>query len=123
MPVKHPRRFASVILASTLAVLLVGSGSAFAAGADAKPIPGGLQFGEDFIHVFAPGPVDLGLMGENVEPNTITDFTGFSALAYVVGTATDADGNTYTMVNDIRVFSGTYVSEDGSVLHGTFAFI
>jgi len=120
---RRPHRFASAILASTLALLVVGSGSASAAGTDAKPIPGGLEIGDEFIHVFAPGPVDLGLMGENVEPNTITDFTGFSALAYVIGTATDADGNTYTMANDIRVFSGTYVSEDGSVLHGTFAFI
>jgi hypothetical protein len=58
-----------------------------------------------------------------VEPSTITDFDGFSAMAYIVGTATDADGNTYTMINDIRVYQGTYVSEDGSVLSGTFAFI
>ena len=44
-------------------------------------------------------------------------------MAYIVGTATDADGNTYNMVNDMRVYRGTYVSEDGSILHGTFGFI
>lgn len=111
------------VLVSAIAAILLLPGAAVAAGSDAKPIPGGLQVGDDFIHVFAPGPVELGLMGENVEPGTITDFDGFSALAYIAGTATDADGNTYSMVNDIRVFRGTYVSEDGSVLTGTFAFI
>jgi hypothetical protein len=104
------------------AVLLLLPGAARAAGSDPKPIPGGINI-PPLIHVFAPGPVDLGFMGEDVEPGTITDFTGFSAIAYIAGTATDADGNSYTMVNDIRVYQGTYVSEDGSVLHGTFAFI
>jgi hypothetical protein len=115
--------FLIAVLVSAIATILLLPGAAVAAGSDAKPIPGGLQVGDDFIHVFAPGPVELGLMGENVEPNTITDFDGFSALAYIAGTATDADGNTYSMVNDIRVFQGTYVSTDGSVLTGTFAFI
>jgi hypothetical protein len=98
---------------------------AAAAGSDPKPIPGGfVPFpGGPFIHVFAPGPVEAGFMGLDVEPNTITDFKGFSALAYPIGTATDADGNSYVMFNDMRVFSGTYVSMDGSVLRGTFAFI
>jgi hypothetical protein len=119
---RRPHKFASAILASVLA-MMVGSGSASAGDSDAKPIPGGIQVGDDFIHVFAPGPVELGFMGENVEPGTITDFNGFSAIAYVAGTATDADGNSYTMFNDIRVYRGTYVSEDGTVLTGTFAFI
>ena len=111
-----------VALGVTMSLLLQG-GTAVAVGTQAKPIPGGLQIGEQFIHVFVPGPVELGFMGLDVEPNTITDFHGFSALAYIAGTATDADGNTYTMVNDIRLFRGTYVSDDGSVLSGTFAFI
>jgi hypothetical protein len=59
----------------------------------------------------------------NVEPSTITNFDGFSALAYVGGTATDADGNSYVMQTDMRVFRGTYVAEDGSIQHATFAFI
>ena len=108
----------------SVVILLPGS-PARAAGSDPKPIPGGfVPFpGAPFIHVFAPGPADLGLMGEDIEPNTITNFQGFSALAYIAGTATDADGNSYNMQTDMRVFSGTYVSGDGSVLHGTFAFI
>jgi hypothetical protein len=113
------------VLVSALGAVLAMPGSAVAVDTDPVPIPGGfIPFpGAPFIHVFAPGPVDLGLMGEDVEPNTITNFQGFSALAYIAGTATDADGNTYTMLNDMRVFQGTYVSEDGSVLRGTFAFI
>jgi hypothetical protein len=114
-----------VALASALGMVLSLPGSAVATDTSPVPIPGGfVPFpGAPFIHVFAPGPVDLGLMGEDVEPNTITNFQGFSALAYIAGTATDADGNTFNMQTDMRVFQGTYVSQDGSVLHGTFAFI
>ena len=121
------RRPASIVLAalvSTLGMVLFLPGSATAVDTAPVPIPGGIQIPEGpLIHLFAPGPLDQGLMGEDIEPNTITNFQGFSALAYVIGTATDADGNPYVMVNDMRVFSGTYVSADGSVLHGTFAFI
>ena len=114
----------SLLVAVAIAMSLLLPGTATAAGSDPKPIPGGIQIPEGpLIHVFAPGPVDLGFQGENVEPSTITDFNGFSAIAYIAGTATDADGNSYTMVNDMRVYRGTYVSEDGSVLQGTFAFI
>ena len=113
------------VLVPALGVVLLLPGVAVAVDPAPVPIPGGfVPFpGAPFIHVFAPGPADLGFMGEDVEPNTITNFRGFSALAYIAGTATDADGNTYTMLNDMRVFQGTYVSADGSVLHGTFAFI
>ena len=112
----------SFLVAVAVAMSMLLPGTASAAGSDPKPIPGGIDI-PPLIHVFAPGPVDLGFQGENVEPNTITDFSGFSAMAYIAGTATDADGNSYTMVNDMRVYRGTYVSEDGSVLQGTFAFI
>ena len=109
-------------LAAAMAMLLPGT--ATAVDTQPQPIPGGIQIPDGpLIHVFAPGPVDLGFMGEDIEPNTITDFTGFSAMAYIAGTATDADGNSYTMVNDMRVYRGTYVSADGSVLTGTFGFI
>jgi hypothetical protein len=125
MPMRRRESFVLAALVSALGVVLLLPGSAIAVDTAPVPIPGGfVPFpGAPFIHVFAPGPVDLGLMGENVEPNTITNFQGFSALAYLIGTATDADGNSYTMATDMRVFSGTYVSADGSVLHGTFAFI
>ena len=61
-----------------------------------KPIPGGLQIpGGPFIHVFLPGPSSVTLpfsgsqlMGLNVEPSTITDFSGTTAVAMLVGSAT-----------------------------------
>ncbi len=122
---RHRRSLVLATLASALGVVLLLPSSAMAIDTAPVPIPGGfVPFpGAPFIHVFAPGPADLGLMGKDIEPNTITNFQGFSALAYIAGTATDADGNSYNMQTDMRVFSGTYVSGDGSVLHGTFAFI
>ena len=95
-------RFAPVVASVATVVLSAGlvlsASPAVAAGSDPKPIPGGfVPFpGAPFIHVFAPGPADLGFMGEDVEPNTITNFRGFSALAYIAGTATDADGRLQT---------------------------
>jgi hypothetical protein len=63
-------------------------------------------------------------MGLDIEPNTITNFDGFTAMAYLNGTAVDADGNTLAIgLSDMRVFQGTYRSADGSTHHGTFAFI
>ena len=61
-----------------------------------KPIPGGIDLGSDFspsfIHIFVPGPEEItlpftgfALQGLNVEPSTITDFKGVTALAYHVG--------------------------------------
>jgi len=119
------RRFGlPLVVGLAVAMALLLPGTATAVGSDPKPIPGGIQIPDGpLIHVFAPGPVDLGFQGENVEPNTITDFSGFSAMAYIEGTARDADGNSYTMVNVMRMYRGTYVSEDRSVLTGTFAFI
>jgi hypothetical protein len=60
------------------------------------------------------------LQGLNVEPSTITDFRGVTALAYHVGTATGSDGLTYNLETDVRVFAGEYVAEDGSRHEGTF---
>lgn len=109
-------------LVTTIALLLPGT--ATAVGNQPQPIPGGIQVPDGpFIHVFLPGPVDLGLQGGDIEPSSITDFNGFTSLAYINGTATDADGNSFTLATDIRVFQGTYVSEGGSVLFGTFALI
>src|SRR5438093_7967774 len=112
-------------LATAVALLLPGaSASATPGPRDAKPLPGGIQIpGGPLIHLFAPGPEDLGFMGLDVEPGTITDVRGFSALAYPAGTATDGAGNTYIMFNDFRVFRGKYIGTDGKVHHGTFAFI
>ena len=73
---------------------------------DTVPIPGGFAPG---VHIFAPGPVDLGFQGFDVELNGITNFRGFSALGYLAGTATDSNGNNYLVNTDMRVFQGEYV--------------
>ena len=62
------------------------------------------------------------LQGFDVEPSTITDFNGASALAYHVGTARASDGTTYNLETDIRAFEGDYVV-DGDAHHGAFALI
>jgi uncharacterized protein YdeI (BOF family) len=117
-------RLLAIMAMAVVAVVFVTANPALATHTNPRPIPGGLT-GPDgqVIHVFAPGPKSLGFQGKDAEPNTITDFRGFSALAYVVGTATDAEGNTYSMFNDMRVFQGSYVGQDGNVYFGTFAFI
>ena len=96
-----------------------------------KPIPGGLQF-PDFplIHVFAPGPADVTLpytgatlQGLDVEPSVITDYNGFTALAFHVGSAVGSDGKRYNLETDMRAIEGTYVAANGSSKRGTFGFI
>jgi hypothetical protein len=93
-----------------------------------KPIPGGLDI-PPVIHGFVPGPETLTLpfskltlMGLNVEPSTVTDFQGVTALAYIVGRAIGSDGVRYDLESDVRVFEGQYVGEDGTRREGTFAF-
>jgi hypothetical protein len=102
-----------------------------------KPIPGGVDLSElrleppyDFIHEFLPGPegmvlpfTQVQLEGLNVEPSTITDFKGATALAYHVGKAKGSDGKTYNLETDIWVMEGRYVSVGGTRRHGTFAEI
>ena len=102
-----------------------------------KPIPGGVDlsgFGlvppYDFIHEFLPGPKGVvlpftkaELQGLNVEPSTITDFKGATALAYHVGKAKGSDGKTYNLETDFRVMEGRYVSVEGTKREGTFAEI
>ena len=102
-----------------------------------KPIPGGTDLSGlglkppyDFIHEFLPGPKDVvlpftgvQLEGLNVEPSTITDFKGATALAYHVGKAKGSDGKTYNLETDFRVMKGRYVSVEGTRRQGTFAEI
>jgi hypothetical protein len=102
-----------------------------------KPIPGGVDLSGlglkppyDFIHEFLPGPkgvvlpfTGVQLEGLNVEPSTITDFKGATALAYHVGKAKGSDGKTYNLETDFRVMEGRYVSVEGTRRHGTFAEI
>jgi hypothetical protein len=95
------------------------------------PIPGGVQIpGGPLLHVFLPGPPEVTLpftgaqlMGLDVEPSLITDYRGFTALAYLAGSATGSDGNQYNLEADMRAMEGTYVATDGSRQHGLFAFI
>lgn len=99
-----------------------------------KPIPGGTDVGlappYDFIHIFAPGPVGIVLPftgvvleGLNVEPSSITDFRGTTALAFHSGEARGSDGHTYNLETDIRVMDGEYVAVDGTTRHGSFALL
>jgi hypothetical protein len=102
-----------------------------------KPIPGELDLSElgveppyDFIHQFSPGPkgvvlpfTKVPLAGLNVEPSTITDFDGATALAYHAGKAKGSDGKTYNLETDIRIMEGRYVSVEGRRRQGTFAEI
>jgi hypothetical protein len=95
-----------------------------------SPIPGGIELAPGFvIHVFAPGDpgvtlpfTGITLQGVDVEPSTITDFRGSSAVAYHVGTARASDGKTYNVETDIRAFEGEYIVND-HVRRGSFALV
>jgi hypothetical protein len=99
-----------------------------------EPIPGGLPIGlpppYDLIHIFLPGPPSvtlpfsgLQLQGLDVEPTTITDFKGKTAMAFLAGTAKGSDGHEYGLEVDLRVSEGRYVTADGSLERGAFAMI
>jgi hypothetical protein len=96
-----------------------------------KPIPGGIQIPNGpQIHVWQPGDPSVTLpfthstlMGFDFDPDTITDFRGFSALAYHAGTATGSDGATFNLETDLRAFKGTYVAPDGTRRFGNFVLI
>ncbi len=90
--------------------------------ADPVPIPGGMDV-PPLIHIFAPGPTGLGFQGLDVEPNGITNFNGFAALAYLSRTATDSKGNKYNLSSDMCLYRGEYISSDGTHHRGTFVFI
>jgi hypothetical protein len=95
-----------------------------------NPIPGGIELGPGVvIHVFAPGDPSVTLpftgvvlQGFDVEPSTITDFNGSSAVAFHVGSARASDGRTYNLETDIRAFEGEYVV-GGVARHASFAMI
>jgi hypothetical protein len=95
-----------------------------------NPIPGGLEVAPGVVlHVFAPGDPSITLPfsgfqlgGFDVEPGTITDFEGSSAVAFHVGTARGHDGTTFNLETDMRAFQGTYVV-DGVEHQGSFALV
>jgi len=96
-----------------------------------SPIPGMLAPPPFDYHVFGPGPSSITLplsggrlAGLDVDPSVITDFRGFTALAYPVGKALGSDGKRYDHEGDIRLFSGNYKPADGNrERHGTFALV
>ena len=82
------------------------------------------------FHIQAPGPPTLKLpfsgaipQGLNFDPSAITDFKGFSALAYPAGAARGSDGITYNLEGDMRFFTGKYKPAIGQVREGTFCFV
>jgi len=124
------RRWAALLVSVATGIgLVLTPGLAAATTDDPVPIPGGIETGlpppnGPVIHVFAPGPTEFGFMGLDIEPNTITNFDGFAAMAYLNGTAVDAGGKTLAIgLSDMRVFQGSYRTADGSLAHGTFVFI
>ena len=96
-----------------------------------NPIPGGVTPPNHAqIHVWPAGdpavtlPFSHGtLKGFDADPSTITDFRGFSALAYHAGTATGSDGSTYNLESHMTVLRGRYIASDGTLRFGTFSFI
>ena len=62
------------------------------------------------------------LGGFDVEPGTIVDFDGSSAVAYHVGSVRGSDGVTYDLETDVRAFDGEY-AVDGVVYEGSFALV
>lgn len=96
-----------------------------------KPIPGGVTLPNGTpVHVWPAGDPAVrlpfthsALRGLDVDPSTITDFSGFSGLAYHVGTATGSDGATYNLESHMTVHQGSYVASDGTRRFGTFSFI
>ena len=110
----YARRTMRAVLTIALALAVASTAGAFD-GVMPVPIPGG-------SHVFAPGPPFLGLQGIQVDPSSISDFDGTSAIAYLRGRATGGDGQRFVMLNDMRIMKGTYLAADGSQHFGTFAF-
>jgi hypothetical protein len=91
-----------------------------------EPIAGGPAPG---IHIFLPGPTNitlpfsgLTLQGLDVEPNTITNFRGTAAVAYIIGEALGSDGTTYGLEADVRAYEGVYVAA-GARHEGAFVFV
>src|SRR5207253_10985577 len=131
---RQPRRGdAMKRLLALIATTAVGVGIAFSPAVatattdEPVPITGGIETGlpppnGPIIHVLAPGPTEYGFMGAAVVPNTITNFNGFSALAYLNGTATHAEGNTYAIgLSDLRLFHASYRTAARSPRRGTFS--
>ena len=138
-PTISRRRFVQIAATAAAGATLAGPARTAAWGSETdrqavvppKPIPGGVTLPTGTqIHVWPAGdpavrlPFTHGtLRGFDVDPSTITDFRGFSALAYHAGTATGSDGATYNLETHMTVHQGNYVATDGTRRFGTFSFI
>jgi len=95
-----------------------------------NPIPGGIELAPGIlIHVWGPGDpsvtlpfTGITLQGLDVEPATMTNFSGSTAVAFHVGSVRASDGRTYNLETDIRAFDGRYMV-DGTVHRGSFALV
>jgi hypothetical protein len=136
------RKFVAGAAGTLASACLIGSLDGGSAAASARsgrrrgvapapnPIPGGLEIAPGaVIHIFGPGDPSITLpftgftlAGFDVEPGTITDFQGSSAVAFHVGSAQGSDGRTYNLETDMRAYEGEYVV-DGVVHHGSFALV
>jgi hypothetical protein len=91
----------------------------------ANPVP--IPIGSFGFHVNAPG--FPGLDPVDADPSTITDFRGFTGLAYISGKVSRTDRRTHAKVelpflfSDMRLMDGEYRGFDGRVRRGTFGFI
>jgi hypothetical protein len=91
----------------------------------ANPVP--IPIGSFGFHVNAPGFPDLDPV--DADPSTITDFRGFTGLAYISGMVSRTDRQTHAKVelpflfSDMRFMEGEYRGFDGRVRRGTFGFI
>ena len=93
------------------------------ASAPADPVP--IPIGSFGFHVNAPAFID----SEDADPITITNFNGFSGLAYISGMVTRT--NLVTQEEDrlpfdsadMRFMLGEYQGVDGRMHHGAFGFI
>jgi hypothetical protein len=89
------------------------------------PIPGGTPELGGAFHVFGPALIDP----IDAEPATITDFNGFSGLAFISGTVTRTNTKTGEertlpyVESDMRFMKGVFRGTDGRRRQGAFAFV
>ena len=90
-----------------------------------NPVP--IPIGSFGFHVNAPGVP--GLDPVDADPSTITDFHGFTGLAYISGMVVRTNRRTHETVelpflsSDMRFMAGEYRGFDGRVRRDTFGFI
>jgi hypothetical protein len=91
----------------------------------ANPVP--IPVGSFGFHVNAPGLPGLDPL--DADPSTITDFHGFTGLAYISGRVIRTNRKSHEkvelpfLVSDMRFMDGEYRGFDGRVRRGTFGFI